>query len=105
MGQLRNPAASNLRFRYLFEVARIVLLLPNSNAGIERVFSMVNKNKMECSDRNRLDVEKSLSSILTVKLDRPEMVMKCYEFTPDLKLLHDAKRATSKYNKEHSSKN
>jgi hypothetical protein len=55
--QLKNPVALNIRFRLLFEVARLVLLLPNSNAGIERVFSLVNKNKREGSDRNRLDIE------------------------------------------------
>ena len=93
--QLKTPVASNLRFRLLFDVARLVLLLPNSNAGIERVFSLVNKNKREGSDRNRLDIEGSLSSILS---ERPESVRKCYEFVPDLTLLKDAKKATRKYN-------
>ena len=90
--------ALNLRFRLLFEVARLVLLLPNSNAGIERVYSLVNKNKREGSDRNRLDIEGSLSSILSVKLERPESVTKCYEFVPDSNLLKDAKKATVTYN-------
>ena len=34
----------------LFEVARIVLLIPHSNAAIERLFSLVNKNKNDSSD-------------------------------------------------------
>ena len=93
--QLKSPVASNLRFRLLFEVARLVLLLPNSNAGIEMFFSLVNKYKR---DRNRLDIERSLSSILSVKLERPESVTKCYEFVPDLNLLKDEKKATVTYN-------
>lgn len=100
--QLKTPVASNLRFKLLFEVARLALVLPNSNAGIERVFSLVNKNKREGSDRNRLDIEGSLSSILSVKLERPESVTKCYEFVPDLNLLKNAKKATRTYNtREH----
>ena len=96
--QLKSPVASNLRFRLLFEVAHLVLLLPNSNAGIERVFSLVNKNKREGSDRNRLDIEGSLSCILSVKFERPESVTKCYESVPDSNLLKDAKKATMTYN-------
>ena len=94
--QLKSPVASNLRFRLLFEVARLVLLLPNSNAGIERFFSLVNKNRG--SDRNRLDIEGSLSSILSVKLERQESVTKCYEFVPSSNLLKDAKKVTVTYN-------
>ena len=74
--QLRNPIASNVRFKLLFQVASLVLVLPHSNASIERVFSLVNKNKREGSARNRLDIEGSLSSILAVKLNRPESVSK-----------------------------
>ena len=50
------------------EVAQIVLLIPHSNAAIERLFSLVNKNKNELSNRNRLDQDKALSSILAVSL-------------------------------------
>ena len=100
--QLKNPAASNSRFKNLFQVARLVLLMPNSNAGIERLFSLVNKNKKDGADRSRLDIEGSLSSILTVKLDRPESESKCYNFLPSAELLHDSKKATNTYNKEHS---
>ncbi len=80
LNQLNNPAAFNFRSRCLFQVACLVLILPNSNAGIERVLSLVNKNKREGSDRNRLDIEGSLSSILAVKLNKPELVQKCYEY-------------------------
>ena len=65
----------------MFEVAQIVFLIPHSNAAIERLLSLVNKNKTESSDRNPLDQDKTLSSILAVKLDRPDTSSAlCYEF-------------------------
>ena len=100
--QLKNPAASNNHFKNLFQVARLVLLIPHSNAGTERLFSLVNKNKKYGADRSHLDIEGSLSPILTVKFDRPESESKCYNFLPSAELLHDSKKATSTYNKEHS---
>ena len=54
---MRSPVGPNYRFKLLFEVVRIVLTIPHSNAGIERLFSLVNKNKNESSDRNRLDIK------------------------------------------------
>ena len=80
----------------LFNVARLVMVAPHSNAGLERVYALVNKNKKEGSDRNRLDIEGTLSSILAVKLDQPEAFSKCYEFTPGLNLMSEAKKATTK---------
>ena len=102
MYQMKSPVGNNYRFRLLFNVARLVLVTPHSNAGIERVYALVNKNKAEGSDRNRLDIERSLSSILAVKLDQPEAFFKCYDFKPDAKLLAEAKKATTKYNNLHS---
>ncbi len=59
-------ADGQLMFKKLFKVAKLVLVLPHSNAGEERVFSMVRKNKT--SFRSSLSMEGTLSSILTVKL-------------------------------------
>ena len=50
----------------LFQVTKLILVLPHSNAGEERVFSMVRKNKT--TFRSSLSMEGTLSSILTVKL-------------------------------------
>ena len=99
--QLKSSEGNCYRFRLLFQVARLVLITPHSNAGIERVFSLLNKNKSESSDRNRLDIERS---ILAVKLDCPESFSKCYNLTPSEKLIVDAKKATTKYNNLHSNK-
>ena len=96
--QLRSLAGNNQRFELLFKVAKLILITPHSNAGIERVFSLGNKNKSAGSDRNKLDIEGSLSSILAVKMERPESQEKCYCFLPSDELLNSAKKATYTYN-------
>ena len=65
---------------------------------MECLFSLVNNNKNESSDRNRLDKEGSSPSILTVKLERPESMEKCYLYKPDKELLRTTKKATIKAN-------
>ena len=45
---------NNSQFKRLFKVARFVLLTPHFNAGIDRVYSLVNKNKRGGSERTRL---------------------------------------------------
>ena len=87
----------------MLNVARLVLVTTHSNVGIERVYALVNKNNAIDTDRNRLDIEGSLSSILAFKLARPEAFFKCCNFKSDEKLLHNAKKATRKYNTLHSS--
>ena len=96
---LRSLAGNNKRFDLFFNVARLIMITPHSNAGIERVFSLVNKNKSAGSNRNRLDIEGSLSSILAVKMERPDTQEKCYSFKPSDELLKSAKQATYNYNK------
>ena len=100
-----SSVGGNYRYHSLFEVAKIVSITPHSNAVIERVYSLVTKNKPEGSGRNRLDIDGSLSSILAVKLDRPESSFKCYNYIPSEALTEKAKRATKEYNDPHCSKN
>ena len=96
---MRSVVGNFKRFGLLFQVARFILITLHSNAGIERVYSLVNKNKKEGSERNRLDIDGTLSSILAAKLaisdtkDNP-----CYKFKPDDKLIGAAKKATKAYN-------
>lgn len=80
-----------------------LLITSYSNAGIERVYSLVNKNKNEGSDRNRFDIEGLLFVILAVKMDQPEAFSKCCDFKPSEKLLKEAKKAATNYNSGHSS--
>ena len=103
--EMKSSVGNNYRFHNLFEVAKIVLITPHSNAGIERVYSLVNKNKSEWSVRNRLDIDGSLSNILAVKLDGPEYPIKFYNYMPSETLIEKAKRATKEYNGAHCSKN
>ena len=59
-------ADKNLKFRCLCKVSKTVLILPHSNAGEERVFSMIRKNKTPfCGS---LAVTGTLSSLMTIKL-------------------------------------
>ena len=96
---MRSVVGNSDRFSLLFKCALVVLLTPHSNASIERVFSLVNKNKSEASNRNQLDIEGSLSSVLAVKLDRPESVSSCLDYDPDDTLLQEAKKAAVNYKK------
>ena len=99
-----SPAGNTQRFGILFGVAHIVLITSHSNAGIERVYSLVNKSKLSKTERNRLDIDGILASTLAVKLDRPESVTKCYDFMRDTQLLSASKSAVTNYNRQHSNK-
>ena len=55
-----------------FKVVVLVLITPHS-AGIKRVYSLVNKNKPAGSDRNRIDIDGTLTSILSMKFARPDV--------------------------------
>ena len=80
--QMKSLIEHDYRFCKLFSVAHLVLATPHSNAGIEHLYSLFNKNKKEGNDRNNLVIEGSLSVILTVKMDQPESFSKCYDFKP-----------------------
>ena len=88
---------SCFRFSRLANVAKLILVLPHSNAQEERVFSMVRKNKT--SFRPSLDQKGTLSSILTIKLANIKNV---HSFEPEKETLKKAKSATYDYNKQHS---
>ena len=60
------PGSATCMFRYLQKVAELVLVLPHSNAGEERLFSIIGKNKTESSSSLKLDG--TLSNLLAMKL-------------------------------------
>ena len=60
------------RFPLLSEIALAILVVHHSNTADERVFSMTRKNKTEF--RSRLDLSKSLNSVMRVKITLPEQV-------------------------------
>ena len=103
LDNMMSPAGENYWFRLLFRVAVLVLVTPHSNAGFGCLYSLVNKNKPQGSDRNRMDIDETISSILAVKLACPESKCNCYDFRPSKYLIRIAETAATRYNKEHSS--
>ena len=100
----KSPVGNNSRFHLLFQVTKLILITSHSNAGIEKVYSLVNKNKRQGTERNGFDIEGSLSNILVVKFHRSESKFACYNYQPDNSLLVSAIKATRLCNKAHCSK-
>ena len=96
LSSAKNPDGT-IRFKRLSSVARIVLILPHSNAEEERVFSMVTKNKT--AFRPNLKLDGTLQSILAIKLANPEP---CNNYEPPKDVLETAKKATMQYNWAHN---
>ena len=87
---------SSPRFQLLSEVGRLVLVIPHSNAGEERVFSLIRQNKTP--DRSSLDANGTLSSMIQIKLANSDP---CTKWEPSKDLLKAAKGATKQYNDMH----
>ncbi|KAG1708467.1 hypothetical protein GQR58_003126 [Nymphon striatum] len=67
-GFIITPVGNNFRFRKLFKVAKLVLPIPHLNAGIERVYSLVIKNKSEESEITGMDIYTRWAHIRSVTL-------------------------------------
>ena len=63
---------------------------------------MIRKNKTEF--RSRLNLSKSLNSVMRVKMSLPEQVQSCYRWKPGKVSLKKCKSACKEYNRAHSSK-
>lgn len=101
LGRKKLPDGS-YQFSHLAKVAKLVLVIPHSNAEEERVFSMVTKNKT--AFRPNLKLDGTLCSILQVKLGIPDSrEQPCHKYEPSKSVLQTAKTATTLYNKAHSS--
>ena len=75
------------RFPNLAKVAKLVLVLPHSNAGEARLFSLVRLNKT--SYRSAVSLDGTLSSIMTVKTHLSDSSTK---FDPPKELLEKRRR-------------
>ena len=96
IADMKPPGIVSTRFAQLAEVAKLVLTIPHSNAGEERVVSVI--RKIGCDDRAKFQLEGTLSSLVTVKFNLPESkAQPCYTFKPSKELLQ---KATSYYNNE-----
>jgi hypothetical protein len=94
---MKAPGTNDLLFGLLFKVAEIVMTIPHSNAGEERIFSLINKNKTP--SRSSLQLDGTLSSLIVVKthIDNP------IQWTPPEAMVQKAKGATRAYNEQHKS--
>ena len=104
LNQIRCLTENSFSFNLLYDAASIVLMIPCSNAGLERVFFQDQEKQKWIVWPKFLDGDKTLSFILAAKLDRPGAMSKCYKFKLEKELLHKAKKATMEYNQESSSK-
>ena len=95
LNNLKSPIGNNSSFRLLFQVAKLILIMPYSNVTVERVYSLTKNNKQQGTECNHLDIKGSLSSILAIKLDRTESKFACYNFRADDSLLVSTKKSYS----------
>ena len=101
LGQMKESGSQKKRFLWLSKVANIVLLIPHSNATAERTFSIIRANKTNA--RNRLQLDGTLTSALTVKMDRPDSkIHPCFKYEPSQEVLLKVPKVTKDYNREHS---
>ena len=97
LSELKLPDSGSPHFKFLSKVARLVLVLPHSDASSERIFSLTRKNKTVF--HLSLSTERTLVSVLTVRVNQKDP---CHKFKPPASLLKKAKRCTWKYNQLHS---
>lgn len=88
-----NQSTGNLRYPNLSKLMLGILVLPHSNAGDERIFSLVRKNLTDF--RSSLGAE-TLEALIIEKSYNISSSKKCYERNFSQVLLHDAKKATMK---------
>jgi hypothetical protein len=89
IGQMKE--LGELKYKFLSDVMKSILCIPHSNAGCERIFSMVRKNH---TDFRGSMATSTLESILVNKLDISSKGKPCFQqqFTEDF--LKKAKSAT-----------
>ena len=73
------------KFPLLSEITLAILVVLHSNAGNQRVFSMMRKSKTEFG--SRLDLSKSLNSVMRVKMSSPDEIQHYYRWKLDKELL------------------
>ena len=92
---VKTPGTSSFEFNLLFKVAKAVMTIPHSNVQEERIFSLINKNKMP--SRSSLKIDGTLSSLITAKthIENP------LQWKPPKSFVQKAKKATRIYNDKH----
>ena len=92
---IKEPGTNVFAFGQLFRVAEVVMTIPHSNAGEERIFFLINKNKTP--SRSSLQLNGTLSSLIVIKthIDNP------LKWEPSNAVIEKAKHATRTYNDQH----
>ena len=91
IGQMRDAATGNAKFRNLSSVMKGILTIFHSNADCERIFSLVQKNK---TDYRPNMSTRTLGSLLTRKMMQSAQANVCHSMQYSTSLLHRAKSAT-----------
>ena len=89
------------RFKVFSRIAVIVLVLSHSIVSLERLFSVIGKNKIDM--RSSLKLDGTLSSIISIKTHNPESRTLCFKWRPDQDFLELSRKAAKAYNDEHKS--
>ena len=84
----------------LADIALFLLTIPYSNAAEEHNFSMITKNKTKF--RSSLSNNRSLNSIMPIKMNKPKSFKPCYQWKFSEELMKKCKKACMGYNAEHS---
>ena len=79
--------SGDIRYPLLGKLAKAILVIPNSNADVERMFSQMGLNKTKL--RNSLGTE-TPTALLRLLMNAQEQ---CYSFTPANELLEKCKNA------------
>lgn len=95
---VKTPGTNSLEFDLLFRVAEVVMTIPHSNAGEERIFSLINK-KNKTPSRSSLNLNGTLSSLVVVKTHIQDPL----NWQPTTSLIEKAKKSTKLYNDKHKS--
>ena len=77
IASMRLPETSISHFKVLPRIAVIVLVPPHSNSSLERLFTVIRKNKTDM--RSSLKLDETLSIILSMKTHNPKSRTLCFK--------------------------
>ncbi|CAG2208435.1 unnamed protein product [Mytilus edulis] len=90
MAQRKIPSGQP-QFDLLFQLSKVMLTIPHSNADTERTFSML--KKIQTDSRDNLE-SKTIHSLLSIKINN---YTDCYLYKPEPSLVRSAKSACTSY--------
>ena len=94
---MKIAGSNGKRFKLLQKVAEIII--PHGNAELDRLFSIVQKNKS--LENSSMKLDGTLSSILEMEAMYLESCTPCYHWKPTEDILKTSKKVAMDYNKVH----